>query len=293
MLTKEYRRNSLREGTATENPPYATQTSSVRFYPSVSQPRTGVYPDESRATPMHYGGISQEPGRPEPVIVTDPPYSTPYSTPYATPYATPYSTPHYPSSGPVSQPPYSNPGFNTAGFPHYTSPTAYPIPNTQSSRRPAASNVPPFDNTQNLPSQYPSGYAPASYGPLSEHEPERRPSEYPRAAPTRIYEYGTARDPRPPESTEPLIHLKQELQLNVDEDLKKNMQVFGKKLDEQRRQLKQIEDAVVLQGNRVITAIREGPHDRIYDPVSLCVVSHAEALLTDHQELRAIWKEMV
>lgn len=63
--------------------------------------------------------------------------------------------------------------------------------------------------------------------------------------------------------------LKEELQIDVDADLKKNMKVFSRKLDEQRRQLKQIEDTVVRQGNRVVSALREGPHDRIHDPVSI------------------------
>ncbi|KAJ3878209.1 hypothetical protein F5051DRAFT_287835, partial [Lentinula edodes] len=69
--------------------------------------------------------------------------------------------------------------------------------------------------------------------------------------------------------------LKQELQLDVDDDLKKNMTVFKRKLDEQQRQLQQIENTVINQGDRVISVAREGPHDRIHDP-----------------ELRAIWKEM-
>ncbi|KAF9059093.1 hypothetical protein BDP27DRAFT_1342146 [Rhodocollybia butyracea] len=69
--------------------------------------------------------------------------------------------------------------------------------------------------------------------------------------------------------------LKEELQIAVDDDLKKNMQIFMRKLDVQRRQLLDIEAAVIRQSNRVISAVRQGPHDRVHDP-----------------ELREIWKEM-
>ncbi|KAJ3809510.1 hypothetical protein F5876DRAFT_43739 [Lentinula aff. lateritia] len=84
----------------------------------------------------------------------------------------------------------------------------------------------------------------------------------------------TTSDPPGPPAHE-VNQLKQELQLDVDDDLKKNMAVFKRKLDEQQRQLQQIENTVITQGDRVISVVREGPHDRIYDP-----------------ELRAIWKEM-
>ncbi|KIK58948.1 hypothetical protein GYMLUDRAFT_262272 [Collybiopsis luxurians FD-317 M1] len=69
--------------------------------------------------------------------------------------------------------------------------------------------------------------------------------------------------------------LKEELQVDIDSDLKKNMVVFRRKLDEQRRQLQQIEDTVVRQGNRIVDEVHKGPHNRIHDP-----------------ELREIWKEM-
>ncbi|KAE9399207.1 hypothetical protein BT96DRAFT_702221 [Gymnopus androsaceus JB14] len=72
-----------------------------------------------------------------------------------------------------------------------------------------------------------------------------------------------------------ISNLKEELAVNIDDDLKKNLQVFNRKFDEQQRLLQHIEETVIRQGSRVISAFREGPHDRIYDP-----------------ELRAIWKEM-
>ncbi|KAJ4481285.1 hypothetical protein J3R30DRAFT_3287521 [Lentinula aciculospora] len=78
---------------------------------------------------------------------------------------------------------------------------------------------------------------------------------------------------------EPAAHivndLKEELQVDIDDDLKKNMEVFKRKLDVQQQLLLQIEDTVVRQGDRVVSVIREGPHYRIHD-----------------LELRAIWKEM-
>ncbi|KAJ3891482.1 hypothetical protein GG344DRAFT_47310 [Lentinula edodes] len=78
-------------------------------------------------------------------------------------------------------------------------------------------------------------------------------------------------DPPGPPAHE-VNQLKQELQLDVDDDLKKNMTVFKRKLDEQQRQLQQIENTVINQGDRVISVVREGPHDRIHDPVSRCVI---------------------
>ncbi|KAF5344487.1 hypothetical protein D9758_014131 [Tetrapyrgos nigripes] len=69
--------------------------------------------------------------------------------------------------------------------------------------------------------------------------------------------------------------IKEELNEDVDEGLKKNIKVYLRKFHEQERELKNIERTVIKQGNLVISALREGPHDRIHDP-----------------ELRAIWKEM-
>ncbi|KAF5364857.1 hypothetical protein D9757_012745 [Collybiopsis confluens] len=71
-------------------------------------------------------------------------------------------------------------------------------------------------------------------------------------------------DLQPPQRV--INDLKEELKNNIDDDLKKNMVVFRRKLDEQRRQLAQVGDEVVRQGNRLASAIDRGPHDRIYDP---------------------------
>jgi hypothetical protein len=69
-------------------------------------------------------------------------------------------------------------------------------------------------------------------------------------------------------------NLKEELKVNIDNDLKRNMPFFKRKFNEQRRQLKNLQDAVIRQGDRVILAVREGfqgPHERVEDPVSQCM----------------------
>ncbi|KAK7443468.1 hypothetical protein VKT23_015641 [Stygiomarasmius scandens] len=69
--------------------------------------------------------------------------------------------------------------------------------------------------------------------------------------------------------------LKLELSENIDHTLKTNMILFSKKLDVQKRDIKELQKSIARQGDRVITAIKEGPHDHIVDP-----------------DLYAIWKEM-
>jgi hypothetical protein len=62
--------------------------------------------------------------------------------------------------------------------------------------------------------------------------------------------------------------VKQETKEDVDDFLDKNMVHFEKKLELQKRQIvKQIEDVVIREGDRVISAL-SGPHDRIIDSVS-------------------------
>ncbi|GAW07240.1 hypothetical protein LENED_009217 [Lentinula edodes] len=149
-----------------------------------------------------------------------------------------------------------------------------------------------FATRSSAPSQAWAGYAPATYE-YSESRQRHRSTTTQRTSSTheRFHrglelenEYRTSNDPGSRRDAEqdppgPPAHevnqLKQELQLDVDDDLKKNMTVFKRKLDEQQRQLQQIENTVINQGDRVISVVREGPHDRIHDP-----------------ELRAIWKEM-
>ncbi|KAJ8088905.1 hypothetical protein PM082_014151 [Marasmius tenuissimus] len=71
------------------------------------------------------------------------------------------------------------------------------------------------------------------------------------------------------------IELKHDMELDIDESIRQNRIVFDRKFKEQRRQLEALEQTVIKQGDRVVHAVQEGPHDKIID-----------------EELRAIWKEM-
>ena len=64
------------------------------------------------------------------------------------------------------------------------------------------------------------------------------------------------------------VELRQEIKGDPDEAIEKNSQFFDCKFDIQRRQI--VEDvARVLsrEGDRIISAVTAGPHDRIVDPV--------------------------
>lgn len=66
--------------------------------------------------------------------------------------------------------------------------------------------------------------------------------------------------------------LKEELRVNINDDLKRNMPFSRRKFNEQRRQLQHLENTVISQGDRVVKAVREGfqgPHERIDDLVCL------------------------
>ncbi|KAJ7468605.1 hypothetical protein FB451DRAFT_1177382 [Mycena latifolia] len=70
--------------------------------------------------------------------------------------------------------------------------------------------------------------------------------------------------------------LKEEVNEDMETGLKRNMETFVRKLHEQQRQLEaKLEYTVIRQGDRVVAALREGPHDRVQD-----------------EEIRALWKEM-
>jgi hypothetical protein len=67
--------------------------------------------------------------------------------------------------------------------------------------------------------------------------------------------------------------LKKELAENVEETLEKNLVVFERKLGMQMRQIQtELEGAIQREGDRVITAVISGPHDRIIDPVGCDVM---------------------
>jgi hypothetical protein len=88
--------------------------------------------------------------------------------------------------------------------------------------------------------------------------------------PVPVAQYG---EPSPDESSScdgDLVALKKELHEDVDKGFEKNMVIFQRKMDVQRRQLAAaISDVVIRQGDRVITAMSSGPHERIIDTVRL------------------------
>lgn len=63
--------------------------------------------------------------------------------------------------------------------------------------------------------------------------------------------------------------LKEELKEDVERSLERNSVVFERKLEVQKRQIVlELQLVVQREGDRVISAITSGPHDRIIDPVS-------------------------
>ena len=64
--------------------------------------------------------------------------------------------------------------------------------------------------------------------------------------------------------------LKKDLKENIDEALEKNMLIFEKKLEFQKRQITaEMAEVVTRESDRVISAVISGPHDRIKDSVGL------------------------
>jgi predicted nucleic acid-binding protein len=77
-----------------------------------------------------------------------------------------------------------------------------------------------------------------------------------------------------------LRRLKQELNENVDESLQRNMLVFEKKLEDQKKDLVDaVEDTTHQEADRVISAVASGPHDDIVDPVRSTCASLDEVLM--------------
>lgn len=69
-----------------------------------------------------------------------------------------------------------------------------------------------------------------------------------------------------------------EIQHEIREDpataIEKNAEFFNRKFDIQRRQIQEdIDRAVRREGDRIISAVTAGPHERILDPVSLSLGS--------------------
>jgi hypothetical protein len=66
-----------------------------------------------------------------------------------------------------------------------------------------------------------------------------------------------------------LDDLKEDLHLDADAALEQNMTVFTRKFDIQKRQIvDELSRVVEREGDRVISTLTSGPHDKIIDPVS-------------------------
>ena len=72
-----------------------------------------------------------------------------------------------------------------------------------------------------------------------------------------------------------------EIRYEIDEDpanaIEKNAESFGRKFDIQRRQIEEdVARAMRREGDRIISAVTAGPHDRIVDPVRLTCAIHPQ-----------------
>ena len=66
-----------------------------------------------------------------------------------------------------------------------------------------------------------------------------------------------------------LDDIKEDLRLDPAAAMEKNMEVFSRKFELQKEQIvHEMELLVVREGDRVISAVTAGPHDKIVDPVS-------------------------
>lgn len=65
-----------------------------------------------------------------------------------------------------------------------------------------------------------------------------------------------------------LAEIQREIRDDPTDAIEKNAEFFNRKFDMQRRQIEEdIARAVRREGDRIITAVMAGPHDRIVDPV--------------------------
>ena len=71
-----------------------------------------------------------------------------------------------------------------------------------------------------------------------------------------------------------IVELQQEINSDPNEAIEKNAEIFNRKFDIQRRQI--VEDlsrVINREGDRIISAVTTGPHERIIDPVRIFVGS--------------------
>lgn len=75
--------------------------------------------------------------------------------------------------------------------------------------------------------------------------------------------------------------LKEDLNTDPEDAVKKNLEIFSRKFEIQKRQLLEEMDRIVRrEGDRIISAINSGPHENIVDPVSHLFT--ATVILTTH-----------
>ena len=195
-------------------------------------------------------------------------------------YRTPGPSPYYPPFIPGSSPYYPPviPGPNPY-YPHVIPPPA-PIPSAagilDSSRRRWSPGYSAFDYShtaesqgwrRRMPSQRPYTEPPV-IPPFD--APGVRP-DYPgaRSAPSLSEKSQVDRVGEFPEEKE-IVVLKQELSQTPSADIKKNLEGFERKFEIQTRQLvEEMKTFVAHEGDRVISSVLAGPHERIIDPVRL------------------------
>lgn len=67
-----------------------------------------------------------------------------------------------------------------------------------------------------------------------------------------------------------LAEIQHEIKDDPTDAIEKNAEFFNRKFDMQRRQIEEdVARAVRREGDRIITAVTAGPHDRIVDPVGI------------------------
>ena len=81
-----------------------------------------------------------------------------------------------------------------------------------------------------------------------------------------------ARERHKPAKKFELAEIQREIREEPAAAIKKNAELFNRKFDIQRRQIQEdIEHAVSREGDRIISAVNSGPHERVLDPVCLFV----------------------
>ena len=193
------------------------------------------------------------------------------SAPVPTSYS--YQSPIYPPSNAI--PAQWNPGLQTQSYqPNSVHvPTSYSLPSnplyvpssqpyvSQPAYLPSSTSYQPYSSLyyQSYPSYYSSNQPYTATAQQSTNIPKATPN-------------GPS-DTQSPAVVAVLEALKAELNEDVGKTFKKNMAVFERKLDVQRRLLvTALTDVVQWQGDRVITAVVSGPHDRIVDAVRVLLV---------------------